>query len=174
MSSGYPPFDQYNDEFRSLVRQIERRLHEAQDVSDLLHQCEEELLPQMKIEARGAPNASLKQDLLDIYQACQMQLTSYKTLHDKAELFELHDKSTSAASHKDRMLSTRDQVSSQNSQLENSLRSIRETEEVAAGITEELGRNRKSLENAHNNVGELSGMMTQANGHLKSVMRKWF
>jgi hypothetical protein len=190
MASGYPPFDSYNDEFRSLIRELEQYLHSQDDTNNesssssssgtkdlgrLLRQCDE-LLLQMKVEARGAPGSSLKRELMDIYQACQMQLASYQTLHSKRdELFAGgRHHSMDSRNPKDRLLATRDHVQSQNLVLEGALRSIRETEELAGDIGQELGRNRESLQRAQGNVGKLSGMMDQANGHLKGMMRKWF
>jgi hypothetical protein len=169
------PFDRYQNEFRDRIRQIEKRLHDdpSQDVSDLIRQCEEELLPQMRLEARGVSstdNGALKQDLIDMYKACQMQLESYKALHDnKKELF-----SKSTQHNRDRVERTSYQVASQNERLTDALKSIRETEELAGEISGELGRNRKTLERAGGRVNELSGLVKQANGHLKSMMRKWF
>jgi hypothetical protein len=194
MASGYPPFDSYNDEFRSLIRDLEQCLHSQDNDNDngelspssssssppsdlgrLLRECEE-LLLQMKVEARGAPGSSLKRELMDIYQACQMQLASYQTLHSKRdELFAGHHRhSLDSNNPKDRLLATRDHVESQNLVLEGALRSIRETEELAGEIGQELGRNRESLQKAQGNVGNLSGMVKQADGHLKGMMRKWF
>lgn len=190
MASGYSPFDVYHDEFRSLIREIEECLHESsssqggqssspRDLGRLLRQCEE-LLLQMKVESRGAPGSSLKRELMDIYQACQMQLASYQTLHSKRdELFAAAaaapgSHSMDSRNPKNRLLATRIHVESQNLVLEGALRSIRETEELAGEIGQELGRNRETLQRAHGNVGKLSGMMDQANGHLKGMMRKWF
>lgn len=184
MASGYAPFDEYNNEFRSLIRDIEKSLHatdgdnddssKATKISGTLRKCEE-LLLQMKVEARGAPGPSLKQELIDIYQACQMQLASYQTLNQqKYELFQEHQSDGNGNDPRARLRATQDRVEAQNSQLENALRSIRETEEVAGGIGQELGRNRDSIQRAKGNVGTLSGMMDQANVHLKGMMKKWF
>ena len=190
MASGYAPFDEYHNEFRSLIREIEACLHNtdnnpssSKDISGFLRQCEE-LLLQMKVEARGAPGSSLKRELMDIYQACQMQLASYQTLdQQKDELFSGRNNSSSSSSNnnnsnnstiQNRLQANRDRVQSQNSQLENALKSIRETEQVAGEVGQELGRNRESIQRAQGHVEKLSGMMDQANGHLKSMMRKWF
>ena len=190
MSSGYAPFDEHYNEFRIRIREINQQLpNEAQGatttISTQLRQCEE-LLLQMKIEARGARGSSLKRELMDIYQACEQQLASYQTLNQqKEELFAGHtstqtpsysssSSSTKKGSDRDRLLAARGRVESQNTQLEGALRSIRETETLAGEIGQELGRNRESIHRAQGKVGDLSGMMKQAKGHLKSLTRKWF
>lgn len=171
MSSGYTPFDEYRNEFRNLIRAIEERLRDQSDTEELLKQCEDVLI-QMKIEARSASGSSLKRELMDIHQACQMQLASYQSINrQKEELFSgrLED----AKNPKDRLVATRNKAEAQNSQLESALRSIRETEELAGEIGQELGRNRESIQRAQGNVGKMSDMMGQANGHLKGMLRKW-
>ena len=193
MSSGYAPFDEYLNEFRILIREINQQLpnesHQGGSsgatttTMTKLRQCEE-LLLQMKVEARGARGSSLKRDLMDIYQACEQQLSSYQTLHQqKEELFAGHTATTTTtsttaatknSSDRERLLAARGRVESQNLHLEGALRSIRETETLAGEIGQELGRNRESIHRAQGNVGELSGMMKQAKGHLKSLSRKWF
>jgi ElaB/YqjD/DUF883 family membrane-anchored ribosome-binding protein len=164
----YPPFDLYREEFTSLVKQIEQRFHAEEDVSDLLSQCDE-LLPQMALEARGAP-FEWKQELRDILQACRMQLATYQSLNNqKDELFE-----NAKQKNNDGRMLPQDRVGRQNAQLEASLRSIRETEQVATEVSQELYRNRETLQSAQDNVGELSSMTEQAKGLLKSMSRKWF
>ena len=79
-------FDLYNNEFRSLVQQIEKRFHVKEDASDLVKQCEDILL-QMRVEARVSPDESTKQERTDIFKACKMQLESYKTINEKQEIF---------------------------------------------------------------------------------------
>ena len=166
MSSSYPPFAQYREEFSNLVKRIEQCLHNEEDASDLVSQCES-LLPQMYIEARGAPRKALKQELMDVHNACKMQCQSYKTLNEKMELM-------STKSNVARMHSSKDLAIQQNSRLEGALRSIRESEEVASEIRQELSRNRETLENTQNNIGKLSTMTEQADGLVTSMMKRWF
>jgi fructose-specific phosphotransferase system component IIB len=171
MASGYGPFDEYHDEYRNLIRIIEERLRQQEDIEALLKQCTDVLI-QMKIEARGASGSSLKQELRDIHQACQMQLASYQSLHSqKEELFS--GRSEEGTNAKGRLVSTRNKAEAQNAQLESALRSIRETEELAGEIGQELGRNRESIRRTQGNVGKVSGMVDQASGHLKGMLKKW-
>eukprot|EP00934_Nitzschia_sp_Nitz4_P004305 Nitzschia sp. Nitz4//scaffold56_size114212//79739//80290//NITZ4_003959-RA/size114212-processed-gene-0.71-mRNA-1//-1//CDS//3329554733//4295//frame0 len=183
MASGYEPFDKYNTEFRAVIREVEQQLHISEEPNNQvglqLRKCQE-LLKRMKAEIKKAPDTSIKQDLVDIYKACEMQLQSYQTLYQKKELFQESnaDQGESDPSKlqggRERLRATRDQAERQNSRLADALRSIRETEEVAGGIGQELDRNRDTLQRAHGNVGKMGGMLNQANGHLKKLMRKWF
>ena len=159
-------FDRYKAEFSDIMRDIEGQLHQEKDVSESLSQCDV-LIKQMALEARGASDPSTKQALMDILSACKMQLQSYKTLNEKMELL-------SATNVKDRMQSTREMATSQNERLEGALRSLRETEEVASAIGEELSKNRKTLENTQGNVGKMSAMTQDAKGLLGSMMKKWW
>jgi hypothetical protein len=172
MSSNFPPFDLYKDEFSDLVKKIEERLHAEQDASDLLSQCEF-LLPQMALEARSAPDDSLKQELVDILNACKMQLHTYKTLNNKMELLPTKS-NTEDRTQRERLQSSQDLASRQNAKLEGALRSIRETEEVAAEMNQELSKNRETLQNAQSNIGKMSSMTEEAKSLLGSMMRNWF
>jgi hypothetical protein len=179
-SSGYGPFDDYHDEFRTLIRTIEERLRDQQqdtNVEELLKQCDV-VLHLMKIEARSASGSSLKQELQDIHQACQMQLASYQSLNSQRdELFSGRSSSargsTSDKGQIGRLVATRNMAEAQTSQLEHALKSIRQTEELAGDIALELGRNRESIQRSQGNVSKLSGMLNQANGHLKGMTKKW-
>ena len=170
--SGHAPFDDFLREFKGRIRRLEEDLHLPEDKQDeshskasgLLKECQE-LLLQLTIEAKIAPKTT-RTNCHDILEACQMQLDTYKTLYRKHELF--GDRSALVQRNVDGT------VASQNIRLEDALRSIRETEALAGEVGEELTRNRDTLRGAHRKVGELSGMMEQANGHLKSLLRKWF
>jgi hypothetical protein len=179
MSASYPPFDLYREEFTSLVKQIEQRFHDNNDaeedvVSDLLSQCDE-LLPQMALEARNAP-LEWKQELRDMLQACRMQLATYKSLNNqkKKDGQLLFENAKQKENNDGRRMLPQDRVGRQNAQLEASLRSIRETEQVATEVSLELSRNRKTLQSAQDNVGKLSSMTEQAKGILESMSSRWF
>ena len=53
--------------------------------------------------------------------------------------------------------------------LENSLRTIADTEDVALGITDELGRNREKIDSARSKVMQIDGLAGTAKGILKSM-----
>lgn len=170
--SGHAPFDDFLREFKSRIRRLEEDLHRPDYendenhavISNILSECQD-LLLQLTVAAKTA-SKSTRTHCHDILEACQMQLDTYKTLYRKHELF--GERSGMAHRNVDGT------VAGQNIRLEDALRSIRETEALASEVGEELTRNRETLRGAHGKVGALSGMMEQANGHLKSLMRKWF
>lgn len=181
-STGYGPFDDYHVEFRALIRTIEERLRDQQqqqdtNVGELLKQCDV-VLHLMKIEARSASGSSLKQELRDVHQACQMQLATYQSLNSQRdELFSGRSSSAGGTTTDKgpfrRLVATRNMAEEQNSLLDHALKSIRETEELAGEIGLELGRNRESIQRSQGNVSKLSGMLSQANSHLKGMTKKW-
>ena len=160
-------FELYHSEFRDLVRQIDTRFHAKEDATELVQKCEDILL-QLKIEARVAPDPSTKQERTDIFKACKMQLESYKTINEKQEIF--FDSSVQ----KQRMVNQQDQVSRQNERLKHALRSLNETEEIGKELGNELGKNRETIQRAKGNVDEMASMTGQAKGLVKSMMKRWF
>lgn len=160
-------FELYHSEFRDLVRQIDTRFHAKEDATELVQKCEDILL-QLKIEARVAPDPSTKQERTDIFKACKMQLESYKTINEKQEIF--FDSSVQ----KQRMINQQDQVSRQNERLKHALRSLNETEEIGKELGNELGKNRETIQRAKGNVDEMASMTGQAKGLVKSMMKRWF
>ena len=160
-------FKLYHSEFRDLVRQIDTRFHAKEDATELVQKCEDILL-QLKIEARVAPDPSTKQERTDIFKACKMQLESYKTINEKQEIF--FDSSVQ----KQRMINQQDQVSRQNERLKHALRSLNETEEIGKELGNELGKNRETIQRAKGNVDEMASMTGQAKGLVKSMMKRWF
>eukprot|EP00977_Amphora_coffeiformis_P017753 scaffold5886_cov161-Amphora_coffeaeformis.AAC.4 len=197
-SSGHAAFDRYHDEFRMLIRQIEGALHDQEgtagdadngsstDLSQQLQECRKLLTP-MKVEARGASDESWKQTLMDIVQACEMQLASYEALsNNRTELFGTRDEiPTSKASYENCSsgnsrpvklfeATQEESVARQNAQLANALRSIQQTEEVAADIGTKLNANREKLGNSQKNVLKLSEMTEQANGMVTKMLNRWF
>lgn len=105
MTTGHEGFDFWKDEFSAKIKEIEEALHinyvhEIDDdgggsmrsiadksTSDLVHQATS-LLKNVWIEAKGVSwqkDPALRQEMMDIYKACQMQLETYQTLSDQQE-----------------------------------------------------------------------------------------
>jgi hypothetical protein len=169
--SAYPPFDFYKEEFESVLRQIEQRLQSEEDASDLIDQCET-LLPQFSMEARGAPDPSLKQELLDTVSAYKVKFQSYKAENKRKELLTSMPPGADTR-HRERMMLPQDRVRQQNQTIQNALHSLNETEQVATDIGQELSKNRETIENTHDNVNQVSSMAERAKGLLKSMKRRW-
>mmetsp|Transcript_29925 Transcript_29925/g.60724 ORF Transcript_29925/g.60724 Transcript_29925/m.60724 type:complete len:332 (-) Transcript_29925:928-1923(-) len=63
-------------------------------------------------------------------------------------------------------------LENQNATLENARRVMADTEATAGTITEELARNRESIESASGHVGELHGMTNSARRTIKTMQRR--
>lgn len=176
------PFERYDDEFKSLMLQIEKSLAPEETSSNsnltqnLLQQCED-LIKQMALEARSVPNPNLKRSLLDKVRACKAQWSGLKDQANQKGLFENANTGGSGSagngrSYRDRMQSNEDSLGQQNDTLDNARRIMEETEVVALEITEELGQNREKLMNAHGRIHEVTGMTGRARRLLTSMNRR--
>jgi vesicle transport through interaction with t-SNAREs 1 len=173
------PFERYDDEFRSLTKQIHTSLKSEDNLeftASLLSQCDD-LLKQMSIEARGVDDPSIKRDLLGQVRHCKGVLSGYrddyrakKGSHDRASLM-LESSSTMAAG-QERLLQASQKLEQQNDTLDRARRIMADTEEVGIEITSELARNRETLETAHGRVREVSGLTNRARRLLQNMNRR--
>ena len=174
-------FERYDDEFSSLIEQIESSLDEEppnQYTNNLLQQCDD-LIKQMALEARSVGDASLKRDLLAKVRTCK---SKYQTLQQQSERQGLLGSTAAAAAggaspkggekERFRLQKNEDTLTNQNETLERARRSMQETEVVALEITEELGQNRETLMSAHGRVREMSGLTGRARNILYSMNRR--
>jgi hypothetical protein len=184
--TGHKGFDFWKDEFTSAVQQIEVAFHERKDATELVQRASS-ILRTLALEARNTSNhPALKQERVDIYKACKMQIETYTILNEQKELFQL---STPSASSSTMPTNTRNsgnkcieqiqtrtqgQVTRQNSQLQAALRSLKESEEIAQEITGELLGQRETLERTQGSMEKMRGMTEQARVLLKSMNRKWW
>mmetsp|Transcript_16613 Transcript_16613/g.24591 ORF Transcript_16613/g.24591 Transcript_16613/m.24591 type:complete len:220 (+) Transcript_16613:76-735(+) len=177
-------FESYSDEFSSLRSEIQSLLSHAatyetepsakssklRQGQNLISQAEE-ILKQMDIEARNAPDqatqnehqsklktykrglASLKNDLKSAEEQIKRDGLFSKTLPHEPEV---------SKDDKERLLRTGDALSRQSEMLTNAKRSIFEIEDVAGDISLELGRNRETISSAHSKVREVSEMTSNA------------
>ena len=173
------PFERYDDEFKSIMRQIEKSLAPEETTGSnltngLLQQCED-LIKQMALEARGVSNPNLKRALLDKVRECKSQ---WQALRDQANQKGLFEGAAGGASggngrsYRDRMQQNEDSLSRQNDTLVNARRIMEETEVVALEITEELGQNREKLMSAHGRIHEVTGMTGRARRLLVSMNQR--
>jgi Vesicle transport v-SNARE protein N-terminus/Snare region anchored in the vesicle membrane C-terminus len=168
-------FERYDDEFKSLLGQIEKSLapEETSGVDftqNLLQQCED-LIKQMALEARSVPNPNLKRLLLDKVQDCKSQWRTLKDQANQKGLFE-NSHNNYAGSYRDRMQQNEDMLNTQNDRLEAAMRVMADTEIVAMEITDELGHNREKLMSAHGRIHEVTGMTGRARRLLVSMNQR--
>jgi hypothetical protein len=188
--TGHEGFDFWKDEFTSVVREIEAALHQQDDATELVQRASS-ILPNLVLEVRNVSNdPPLKQELMDIYRACKMQLETYQTLNEQKELFQLSrstkngtttsrrdgNSSGGGSSSKREQIEARTQgrVAKQNSQLQAALRSLKESEEIAREITGELHQQRGTIQRAQGRMSTMKDMTQQAKGIVKSMNKKWW
>mmetsp|Transcript_52268 Transcript_52268/g.79354 ORF Transcript_52268/g.79354 Transcript_52268/m.79354 type:complete len:203 (-) Transcript_52268:48-656(-) len=175
MASSYVPFQRYDDEFKSLTKQVQDSLNEFHDEEDnhtgaLLSQCDE-LLQQMALEARSVSDNTLKRELLAQVRNCKAELQSFKDEHNKQSLMS-NAKSGSSSGHRERLLQQQDMLRNQNSQLENARKTLEETEQVALEIGSELANNRNTIESAHGRVRQVSSLTGRARRIVASMNQR--
>jgi len=173
------PFEAYDDEFRSICRQIEKSLAPEETTGSsmtqgLLQQCED-LIKQMALEARSVSNPNLKRSLLDKVRECKSQWQALKDQANQKGLFENTGGGGGGGNgrnYRDRLQNNEDTLGRQNDTLENARRVMEETEVVALEITEELGHNREKLMSAHGRIHEVTGMTGRARRLLISMNQR--
>ena len=168
------PFERYDDEFSSLIIQIEDSLRSKPPTpytDSLLKQCDD-LIKQMSLEARSVGDASVKRSLLDKVRKYKERYQSLVQESERQGL--LGSSSGGPSSQRERMLlrQNEDSLAQQNETLERARRTMEETEAVALEITEELGQNREKLISAHGRIREVSGLTGRARRILQSMSQR--
>lgn len=175
-------FERYDDEFSSLIHQIETSMNASSTTSssdpahtqNLLSQCDD-LIKQMALEARSSQDPALKRSLLDKVRECKSQ---HQALQQESERHSLLGRGSisnhSLQSQKERLLlqQNEDSLNQQNDTLERARRTMQETEAVALEITEELGHNREKLSSAHGRIRDVSGLTGRARRILVSMNQR--
>jgi vesicle transport through interaction with t-SNAREs protein 1 len=173
MADSDTTFQRYDDEFQSLLQQIEDSLSTEPPgafTKNLLQQCDD-LIKQMALEARSQPSTNVKNLLLQKVRQAKSQYQAVQQKSDKQSL--LGGTNNNNGDYERRALQkNEDMLSNQNDTLERARRTMQETEAVALEITEELGNNRETLLNAHGRVREVSGMTGRARRILTSMSRR--
>ena len=183
MAQTYTPFERYDEEYKSLKKQVQDSLAQQQQedefddeeappghTSNLLSQCDE-LLQQMALEARSVEDSSLKRELLAQVRTYKAECQKLKDDYNKSVLLagRNHSNGRSANSHRERLLKQQDMLLNQNSQLENARKVLEETEQVALEITGELAHNRETIESAHGRVRSVAGLTGRARRILSTM-----
>lgn len=190
-------FSSLTNQIRSTLTSLETNSSQSVSVSHstsainhahLLLSQTKELLKQMTIEARSVQDPILKEECLQLVRVAKTNQANLsqdiqaaqQTLNRKALISSSEDieagTNSGPFSSKDparqHLLQTTDALSHQNQTLENARRIMSETEHVALEITEELGRNRETIESAHARVRGVSALTNQARRVLVSMQRR--
>jgi Snare region anchored in the vesicle membrane C-terminus/Vesicle transport v-SNARE protein N-terminus len=182
------PFERYDDEFTTLIQQIEQNLEQKDPPStytnNLLQQADD-LLKQMALEARSISDNNLKRTLLDKVRTLKGQLQSLQTQYNRGQLMAPPSSSLSSMNNTDdperrkRLLQQQQQnqkneemLLQQNDILDRARRTMDETETIALEITEELGNNREKLMATHGRIREVGGLTGRARKILYSMNQR--
>lgn len=194
------PFSRYNDEFSSIQSQVRSSLSDIKETlsndptntsigskmshaSNLLSQAKD-LLKQMTVESRSVDDKQIKAEcqkvvrvakgnhanLVDDVKAVQSEVDRNSLLAGSRDIESGGSGRNSAV--REHLLKTNNTLQSQNSTLENARRVMAETEDVALEITEELSRNRETIESASSRVRGVSSLTNRARRVLVSMQRR--
>jgi len=176
MSTTSSSFDVYKSEFVSTTEQIKSRIQSKNDNADEeideMFQQGEDLLKQMGLEARGMDDATVKRDLLAKVKEYKAQLANLRTEYESAALLKLDNNISNNSGSSSSIIDSRCTVRSQNETLRNARNAIAATEGVAMDITEDLSRQRETMNSAHGRVNEVSEMAEKGDGILRGMLRR--
>jgi vesicle transport through interaction with t-SNAREs protein 1 len=201
MSTTVIPFSRYNEEFSSLQNQIRSTLStitaaldnnpsdttiesKMSHANNLLSQAKD-LLKQMTIESRSIDDKDIKADcqkvvrvakgnqanLVEDVKAVQNRVERQSLLRTSVDL-EAGVSTGKNSAAREHLLKTNSALQSQNSTLDKARRVMAETEDVALEITEELSRNRETIESAHSRVRGVNILTNQARRVLMNMQRR--
>ena len=192
-------FEQYNEEYLSLVEQITTNFRILDDynanasnneddvdinlvmktIQSLLPQADD-LLKQMSLEARLQREAAENIDIVKLYK---IQLVNLRNVYNTAVLKtgvtgckgynDTHTPSTAVTNN----TTTTALLMKQNSTLSNVQSIISDTENVAADITTELSRQRETILKSQSHVSEVTSLTETAEQIINSMMKRkqrWF
>ena len=102
------------------------------------------------------------------------QLANLRTEYESATILKLDNNipNTNNSGSSSSIIDSRCTVRSQNETLRNARNAIAETEGVAMDITEDLSRQRETMNSAHGRVNEVSEMAEKGDGILRGMLRR--
>jgi Snare region anchored in the vesicle membrane C-terminus/Vesicle transport v-SNARE protein N-terminus len=181
-------FDRYDDEFVSILQQIEQGLpgddplsstspSQLKHTGNLLRQAAD-LIQQMAVEARSCEDVGQKRLLLNKVRECKAQHQQWQEKYNRQTLLfsgGSEEGGAAAAAHRERLLQMQNNdllLNKQNDTLDRARQTMEETESVALEITEELGSNRTKLMRTHGRVRDVSGMANRARRILANMNQR--
>ena len=176
-------FDVYAEEFTSLLQQCSSNASssstndssaDASTTTSLLEQCQD-LLQQMALEARSTDHTEQKKRYMERYKSCKDQYQAVKQQIERQTL--LAANSTTAPSTlqlSDTLQSNDVTMAHQNSTLQQSLKSIHDTEQLATSTLEQLHTQRDTLHGAQQKTQTLQSMTQQANTIATNLLKPWW
>jgi Vesicle transport v-SNARE protein N-terminus len=171
-------FDAYAEEFTSLLQQCSNaRTNDTAITTSLLDQCQD-LLQQMALEARSTDQIEQKKVYMERCKAYKEQYQSVKQQIDRQALLAASNTPTTTAAStlqlRDTLQSNEVTMANQNSTLQQSLKSIHETEQLATSTLEQLHTQRDTLHSSQQKTQTLQSMTQQANAIATNLLKPWW
>jgi hypothetical protein len=168
-------FDEYADEFSSLLRQCSSSAtNDTATTTSLLEQCQD-LLQQMVLEARSTDQLEEKKRYTE---RCKSYKEQYQLTKQHIERQTLLVSNTNTAAStlqlRDALQSNEVTMVNQNSTLQQSLQSIHDTEQIAASTLEQLHDQRDTLHSTQQKTQTLQSMTQQANTIATNLLKPWW
>lgn len=167
-------FDEYADEFSSLLRQCISTTNDTATTKSLLEQCQD-LLQQMVLEARSTDQVDEKKIYMERCKSYKEQYQLAKQQLDRQTL--LASNANTAASTvqlRETLQSNEVTMANQNSTLQQSLQSIHDTEQIATSTLEQLHNQRDTLHSTQQKTQTLQSMTQQANTIATNLLKPWW
>ena len=169
-------FQEYNKELTKLMAQLMSDDESTTTTDDSISntntvatECDE-LINQMKAEARTMEDPDTKHELLERVKVYQQNLRDIRKLKEREDLLQ----APAALQHKDTTIQhAEDTLDRQNATLEQARKTMQETEEVGLEIQQELGRNRESIASSQQRVNQIRENTQQSNAILKNMSKWW-
>ena len=170
--------------------QIKNTLQQKINLSTQLLNQTKDLLKQMTIESRSIPkdesqeckkilqiakanHANLKDDVSSVQNEVNHYLLTCSNNNNNGNNKRRNNRNNGVNSEiKEHLLSTTSTLQSTSNNLEKSKQIMADTELVAMEITEELARNRETIESAHSRVRGVSALSNQARRILVNMNRR--
>lgn len=163
--TAYYQLNVYYAEYQSIMK----KLLSGETSPQLLDDCHS-ILQQLAMEARSIDDNDVKEEWMSRVRLYRSQ---FQTLRGDIERQQLvGDAASTNSPARQSLHNAQDMLERQNATLEAARRTMAETEQIAVDTTEELGRNRATIESSRSHVGELRSMTEQAKGLLDSMAKK--
>ena len=184
-------FESYEGEFNATIRTLPTRITRAamyegdamkrredlQAVEVDLGQVES-LLRQMEVEARGAPSnerGALKARCRQYKESLNSIKRDFRTAKEKGDrdaLMARDGVAQTSGEHRGRLTDQTARLEASSDLIEQSQRTILETEQVALGITDSLSQQRSTILSAHSKVRTTGGLFDEASTILHRMKNR--
>jgi hypothetical protein len=171
-------FGNYTEELMVLFKEIESLSHSqsVETSTTLLQQCQG-ILQQMSVEARIAESMEQRRSFMEQYHSYRKQYEVLKQRIDRQMLVNTtRDGGGSGSTNLSHstLQSTEQNLVNQNRIVEDSLKSIHETEQVAIETMEHLQNQRNTLEHTRDNTKSVQSLTQQANQIATNLLKPWW